>query len=398
MKKILLILVLLIVLLPSVVNAQTPKNKVAVYMTATDVNQGYKKVIGSKMVEKITQSPNYTAVERTSDFLHALKSEQDYSVSGEVRDSQIAKIGQRLGVKFVAVVDVTELSDFEQVFVDARMINVETGEIIATASANDVVDSMNKLVGIAEKVSSGLTGGASGGNNYFGQTGSQPTGASETFTVNGVSFEMVRVDGGSFMMGSYNGDSDEQPVHSETVSTFYIGKTEVTQALWTAVMGSNPSYFKGPNLPVEMVSWNDCQEFIDRLNRITGKNFRLPTESEWEYAARGGNRSRGYDYSGSNNLQSVGWYDGNSGGSTHPVGSKLDNELGLYDMSGNVYEWTSDLWSSNYSSYRNGGSSGSYRVSRGGSYYYSARNCRSAFRNSNDSGYRFRNLGFRLAL
>ena len=388
MKKILLILVLLIVLLPSVVNAQTPKNKVAVYMTATDVNQGYKKVIGSKMVEKITQSPNYTAVERTSDFLHALKSEQDYSVSGEVRDSQIAKIGQRLGVKFVAVVDVTELSDFEQVFVDARMINVETGEIIATASANDVVDSMNKLVGIAEKVSSGLTGGASGGNNYFGQTGSQPTGASETFTVNGVSFEMVRVDGGSFMMGSYNGDSDEQPVHSETVSTFYIGKTEVTQALWTAVMGSNPSYFKGPNLPVEMVSWNDCQEFIDRLNRITGKNFRLPTESEWEYAARGGNRSRGYDYSGSNNLQSVGWYDGNSGGSTHPVGSKLDNELGLYDMSGNVYEWTSDLWSSNYSSYRNGGSSGSYRVSRGGSYYYSARNCRSAFRNPQVSGER----------
>ena len=186
MKKILLILVSLIVLLPSVVNAQTPKNKVAVYMTATDVNQGYKKVIGSKMVEKITQSPNYTAVERTSDFLHALKSEQDYSVSGEVRDSQIAKIGQRLGVKFVAVVDVTELSDFEQVFVDARMINVETGEIIATASANDVVDSMNKLVGIAEKVSSGLTGGASGANNYFGQTGSKPTGASQTFTVNGV--------------------------------------------------------------------------------------------------------------------------------------------------------------------------------------------------------------------
>ncbi|MBD5297192.1 MAG: formylglycine-generating enzyme family protein [Bacteroides sp.] len=278
------------------------------------------------------------------------------------------------------------------------MINVETGEIIATASANDVVDSMNKLVGIAEKVSSGLTGGASGGNNYFGQTGSQPTGASETFTVNGVSFEMVRVDGGSFMMGSYNGDSDEQPVHSETVSTFYIGKTEVTQALWTAVMGSNPSYFKGPNLPVEMVSWNDCQEFIDRLNRITGRNFRLPTEAEWEYAARGGNRSRGYDYSGSNNLQSVGWYDGNSGGSTHPVGSKLDNELGLYDMSGNVWEWTSDLWSSNYSSYRNGGSSGSNRVCRGGSYFSSARYCRSAFRNYYDSGNRYRDLGFRLAL
>ena len=239
--------------------------------------------------------------------------------------------------------------------------------------------------------------------NQAGEAPAAPTMAAtqkdvETFTVKGVTFEMVRVDGGSFMMGSYNGDSDEQPVHSETVSTFYIGKTEVTQALWTAVMGSNPSCFKGPNLPVEQVSWNDCQEFIDRLNRITGRNFRLPTEAEWEYAARGGNRSRGYEYSGSNNLQSVGWYRDNSGDSTHPVGSKLANELGLYDMSGNVWEWTSDLWSDSYSSYRNGGSSGSNRVYRGGSYYYSARYCRSAYRDFNDSGLRYRFLGFRLAL
>ena len=227
---------------------------------------------------------------------------------------------------------------------------------------------------------------------------SQQTQNTERFTVKGVTFEMVRVDGGSFMMGSDNGYKDEKPVHSETVSTFYIGKTEVTQALWTAVMGSNPSHHKGPNLPVEMVSWNDCQEFIDRLNRITGRNFRLPTEAEWEYAARGGNRSRGYEYSGSNTLQSVGWYDDNAGNTTHPVGSKLDNELGLYDMSGNVWEWTSDLWSDSYSSYRKGGSSGSFRVNRGGSYLNDAEYCRSADRDYDDSGARFRNLGFRLAL
>ena len=220
----------------------------------------------------------------------------------------------------------------------------------------------------------------------------------EAFTVKGVTFEMVRVDGGSFMMGSDNGYKDEEPVHSETVSTFYIGKTEVTQALWMAVMGSNPSFYKGQNLPVEKVSWNDCQEFIDRLNRITGRNFRLPTEAEWEYAARGGNRSRGYEYSGSNNIESVGWYEDNSGDSTHPVGSKLNNELGLYDMSGNVREWTSDLWSSNYSSYRNGGSSGSNRVYRGGSYNRGAGSCRSAYRYYDDSGSRFISLGFRLAL
>ncbi|MBD5319778.1 MAG: formylglycine-generating enzyme family protein [Bacteroides sp.] len=220
----------------------------------------------------------------------------------------------------------------------------------------------------------------------------------ETFTVNGITFEMVRVDGGTFMMGSNDDLEWEKPVHSETVSTFYIGKTEVTQALWTAVMGSNPSYYKGQSLPVEKVSWNDCQEFIDRLNRITGRNFRLPTEAEWEYAARGGNRSRGYEYSGSNNIESVGWYEDNSGDSTHPVGSKLANELGLYDMSGNVWEWTSDLWSDSYSSYRNGGSSGSHRVFRGGSYDNGAGHCRSADRHDYDSGRRYGNLGFRLAL
>ncbi|MBD5319776.1 MAG: formylglycine-generating enzyme family protein [Bacteroides sp.] len=227
---------------------------------------------------------------------------------------------------------------------------------------------------------------------------SQQTQNTERFTVKGVTFEMVRVDGGSFMMGSYNSNSEERPVHSETVGTFYIGKTEVTQALWTAVMGSNPSRHKGQNLPVETVSWNECQEFINRLNSITGRNFRLPTEAEWEYAARGGNRSSSYVYSGSNNLQSVGWHKDNSGNSTHLVGSKLDNELGLYDMSGNVLEWTSDLWSDNYSSYRKGGYSGSNRVIRGGSYLNDAEFCRSAHRNLNGSGGRYKNLGFRLAL
>ena len=163
------------------------------------------------------------------------------------------------------------------------------------------------------------------------------------FTVNGVSFEMVRVEGGTFRMGATSeqeaDDWDrEKPVHSVTLSSYYIGKTEVTQALWKAVMGSNPSYFKSDNQPVENVSWNDCHEFIRKLNALTGQNFRLPTEAEWEFACRGGNNSRGYKYSGSNNLGSVAWYDGNSGNKTHPVGTKAPNELGIYDMSGNVWE------------------------------------------------------------
>ena len=186
-------------------------------------------------------------------------------------------------------------------------------------------------------------------------------------------FDMVYVEGGTFTMGATSEQgsdaySDESPAHSVTVSDFYIGKYEVTQAQWRAVMGSNPSKFKGDNLPVEQVSWNDIQKFITKLNTMTGKTFRLPTEAEWEYAARGGNQSKGYKYSGSNTLDNVAWYY-NSGGKTHPVGQKQPNELGLYDMSGNVWEWCQD-WYGSYSSSSQtnptGPSSGSYRVLRGG--------------------------------
>ena len=226
------------------------------------------------------------------------------------------------------------------------------------------------------------------------------------FTVRGVSFEMVRVEGGTFRMGATSeqeddADSDEKPVHSVTLSSYYIGKTEVTQALWQAVMGSNPSNFKGADLPVECVSWNDCQEFIQKLNRLTGRNFRLPTEAEWEFACRGGNNSRGYKYSGSNDIDNVAWYWDNSGGKTHPVGTKAPNELGIYDMSGNVWEWCSD-WYANYTSNSqtnpSGPQSGLSRVFRGGSWDNSARICRSSLRLNNTPKNRYHILGLRLAL
>ena len=227
-----------------------------------------------------------------------------------------------------------------------------------------------------------------------------------TFRVNGVSFEMVRVEGGTFRMGAtyeQEGDAerDEKPVHSVTLSSYYIGKTEVTQALWQAVMGSNPSYFKCSDLPVEWVSRDVCQEFIQKLNHLTGRNFRIPTEAEWEFACRGGNYSRGYKYSGSNNLDSVAWYDGNSGGKTHPVGTKAPNELGIFDMSGNVWEWCSD-WYANYTSYSQtnptGPQSGSRCVYRGGCWYFVARFCRSSNRYYGSSSNCNDGLGLRLAL
>ena len=218
--------------------------------------------------------------------------------------------------------------------------------------------------------------------------------------------DMVYVSGGTFTMGgtSEQGSDaydDEKPTHNVTLSSYYICKYEVTQALWRAVMGSNPSNFKGDNLPVECVSWNDCQTFINRLNSYTGRNFRLPTEAEWEFAARGGNYSRHYKYSGSNYIGDVAWYGDNSGNRTHPVGTKQPNELGLYDMSGNVYEWCSD-WYGSYSSYSQsnptGPNSGSDRVDRGGSWGGSARYCRSSYRGNLTPGYRFSNLGLRLVL
>ncbi len=172
-------------------------------------------------------------------------------------------------------------------------------------------------------------------------TSSSSSQAKQTFTVNGVSFTMVRVEGGSFTMGATDEQVseawyDEKPSHQVTLSTYSIGETEVTQELWQAVMGSNPSNFKGAKLPVEEVSWNDCKKFIKKLNKKTGKTFRLPTEAEWEYASRGGSKSKGYKYSGSNDIESVAWYTSNSGSKTHDVATKQSNELGLYDMSGNV--------------------------------------------------------------
>jgi formylglycine-generating enzyme required for sulfatase activity len=216
---------------------------------------------------------------------------------------------------------------------------------------------------------------------------------------------MVFVQGGTFRMGCTaeqqdDCDGDEKPVHEVTLSSYYIGKYEVTQAQWEALMGSNPSKFKGGNLPVENVSWDDVQVFIERLNAATGKRYRLPTEAEWEYAARGGKRSRNYKYSGSNSVEDVAWMDNNSGETTHPVGTKKANELGIYDMSGNVFEWCHDWYDDYPDSAQNnpvGASSGSYRVGRGGSWSYYAGICRMAIRGSRSPGRRDGLLGFRVA-
>ena len=236
--------------------------------------------------------------------------------------------------------------------------------------------------------------------NNTSHSGSTSSTVSLSAELNKLINNMVYVSGGTFIMGG-DESSDQTPTHSVTLSSYYICKYEVTQALWRAVMGSNPSKFKGDNLPVEQVSWNDCQTFINRLNSYTGRNFRLPTEAEWEFAARGGNYSRHYKYSGSNYISDVAWYCDNSGNRTHPVGTKQANELGLYDMSGNVWEWCSDRYGS-YSSYSQsnptGATSGFGRVERGGNWCGLARYCCSSHRSYYAPGNSFDDLGLRLVL
>ena len=262
--------------------------------------------------------------------------------------------------------------------------------------------------GQTASISGSLTSSTSSSStNALSSNSSSPSGNTITIPVkNGINIEMVKVEAGSFNMGAtpemQDPDTDEKPVHRVTLTNnYYIGKYEVTQALWKIVMGSNPSNSKGDNLPVENVSWNNCQKFISKLNKLTGKSFRLPTEAEWEYAARGGNKSRGYQYSGSNTIGDVAWYDGNSGSKTHAVGTKQPNELGAFDMTGNVWEWCQD-WHGRYSSSPQtnptGAVSGSGRVYRGGSRCYPAGYCRCSCRFDGTPDFRNGDLGLRLVL
>lgn len=241
----------------------------------------------------------------------------------------------------------------------------------------------------------------------------------ETFTVEGVSFTMIAVEGGTFMMGATDEQGsdamdDEKPAHQVTLSSYHIGETEVTQALWVAVMGSNPSRFQNnPERPVENVSWVDCQTFITKLNEMTGKSFRLPSEAEWEFAARGGTLGHGYKYSGSDNPEDVAWYwqsipsqsSGSDGYGTQPVGTKMPNELGIYDMSGNVYEWCQDYFSY-YSSLAQtdptGPANGTYCIYRGGVWDNGMRACRVSKREyfypTGAWGNSYPGIGLRIAL
>jgi len=255
------------------------------------------------------------------------------------------------------------------------------------------VDNNGKITAIAEGIA--VITAASNDGNRLAKCGVR---------VIDTEIEMIFVEGGTFTMGCTEGyycQGDEFPGHQVTLNSFQISKYLVTQKLWQTVMGYNPSYFRGDNLPVEQVSWYDAQNFINKLNEFTGKNYCLPTEAQWEFAARGGNESHGYIYSGSDDVDAVAWYGNDNNDYTKPIGTKAPNELGIYDMSGNVYEWVND-WFESYTDAPQinpqGPPYGFDKVARGGAWFGPAQNCRVTYRKYYPTYTTYSYLGFRLAL
>lgn len=355
-------------------------------MQATMVRGGMETAVGN--------TAGYKVFDRSA--FDVLMKEHGFQRSGAVKDEEIKQMGQLAGVEYIIVPEaMANGSDF---YIIVKMLDVESGEFgavydaLCTSSAADIYKACRelgaKLFGNASPASSVASNSATTPTTHPSITTQQGE-DKITINVKNVSFNMIKVEAGSFVMGcSGENDKDcfkyEKPSHNVTITRdYYIGEFEVTQELYEAVMGVNPSKWKGSNHPVEKVSWNDAQEFCAELSHITGRNFTLPTEAEWEYAARGGKKSTNTKYSGSSSVDNVAWYFGNSSGQTHPVGRLRPNELGLYDMNGNVYEWCLD-WYGSYSSESQtdptGPASGVARVMRGNCWGGNEKGCRVSFR------------------
>ena len=373
--------------------AELPKLAVLPFaIPASGVNQNDAEVLAQLIATEMANSGRYAVLPRTS-MIETVMREHQIQRSNLTEENNIKRIGQALNAQYVLAGNVRRLGQANMF--TAQILNVENANLIVGGyeNYNAIGDGLSRMPSLGVKLASVRARGVLPAN-------------------------FVWVEGGTFWMGSDNGDSDERPIHSVTVSDFSISKYEVTQREWQEIMGNNPSSFKGNNLPVESVSWYDAIEYCNRRSekeglqpayRGSGNNitcdwnangYRLPTEAEWEYAARGGNGSPGnYTYSGSNSIDTVAWYAGNSGKRTQPVGMKAANSLGIYDMSGNVWEWCWD-WYGSYSSGSQtdprGAVSGDRRVKRGGSWDLSAGYLRSAYRGYNGPYSRINYLGFRL--
>lgn len=423
MKRILTISFLLICFF-ILVGAQV--KKVAILETVDkqgNVPYGILLQVRSSLTYAISSNEGYEGYDRVD--MSAITGEQNFQRTGMVNDEQIKRLGEMTGASYVLIAEAA-IYDDEHIIIAAKILDVETGAIVNSTPPAVTSKEPTKMAEACIRCSQTLVGGKmptkgvninlSGNSNYSSQSMSRNQDFIETAW--GINMKMIWVEGGDFLMGctsEQGGDcsSDEQNVRRVTVDGFYIGMLEVTQSQWEKVIGTSiyqqktkagasSIYGVGPDYPMYYVSWDEAMEFCRLLSQKTGKTYTLPTEAQWEYAARGGNKNEGTKYAGSNMIDVVAWYTDNSGGNVHIVGSKRANALGIYDMSGNVWEWCKDWYANSYVSYDTnnpvGPSSGSNRVGRGGGWSGSASGCRVAFRGCYSPGVRYDNLGFRVVL
>ena len=409
--------------------AQTEVKKVAILETVDkmgNVPYGILFQVRSSLTFAISSHAGYEGYDRVD--MTAITGEQSFQRTGMVSDEQIKRVGEMTGAAYVLIAEAAQYDD-QNIIIAAKILDVETGGVVSSTPPAVESKEPTKMAEACIRISKILVGDKSSARpitsstTSYSQTGyaSQPAPAANqdfTETAWGINMKMIWVEGGDFLMGctsEQGGDcgSDEQNVRRVTVDGFYIGMLEVTQSQWEKVVGTSiyqqkskanasNTYGVGPEYPMYYVSWDEAMEFCRLLSNKTGRTYTLPTEAQWEYAARGGNKNEGAKYAGSNMIDAVAWYTDNSGSSTHIVGSKRANALGIYDMSGNVWEWCKDWYASSYVSYDTnnpvGPSSGSYRVNRGGSWSGNASSCRVANRGNGSPGDRNAYLGFRVVL
>lgn len=400
--------------------AQNDVKRVAILETVDrvgDVSLGVKNLLRQSITFGINRIPGYEGYNRVD--MAQINSEHNFQRTGYVSDADIKKLGVMTGASYVLIAEATTY-DSEHILVFANLVDVESGRITNSSIPKVAGIAPDKMYADCAEVAKSLLGISSSrtspspsSNSYNSNSYSR----GQDFVENAwdINMKMIWVEGGDFLMGCTSEqsgcESDEQNVRRVTVDGFYIGMLEVTQSQWEKVVGTNiytqknkadafGTYGVGPDYPMYYVSWEEAMEFCRLLSNKTGKTYTLPTEAQWEYAARGGKKADGTKYAGSNMIDAVAWYTDNSGGSAHPCGTKRANALGIYDMSGNVREWCKDWYSSSYTSYDTnnptGPSSGSNRVRRGGSWSCNATCCRVAYRYSNSPGRRLNYLGFRV--
>lgn len=414
MKTKLLLFIMAFAVIVPVFGQSSLTKKVAILETVDKENAipyGVKLMVRSKLAYAITNTPGYEAYDRVN--ISSILNEQEFQRTGLVSDDEIKRLGVMTGADYVVIAEVARL-DNTHIMLYTTILSVETARVVQTSNIQTSTD-IDSMENACRELAARLLGAQRGktitlSNNYSGQDFVE--------TAAGLNMKMVYVEGGEFLMGATSeqgsdGESDEQVIRRVKLDSYYIGECEVTQAQWAKVMGTSiqqqaskagQSDFQGigPDYPMYYVSWEEAQAFCRELSRMTGRTYCLPTEAQWEYAARGGKNADGTKYSGSWSIDAVAWYYDNSGLNTHPVKNKRANGLGLYDMSGNVWEWCSDWYGSSYNvndtNNPTGPSSGSYRVLRGGSWNGGARGCRVSDRGYSSPGSRFDFGGFRVVV